>query len=426
MASVVLTSLCDEALTFRADPVLLGFCLDNPDEPQGDDFDSRRREEKEGLRWVDIEEHVAEFTDEERRLMNTAADDEDDEDAEGDDAADVSLVDLYGDFLRLSESQKISAMSIMCKVLLQELSLTEDEWKPSRELIIAFMRRVSSGVDSTHLRIWLEDEYYKVIRKYEDHMARAITDSEVMHDDDERLDGRVFSQHGGWESRRPGLYESTGGASLWVDREGRWHGEDSHGKFWVLENEEHQTRKKAREGFHHFERRSRTHNDRRETIRTNAPHYFGFAGKGDGFDEYVDSYEAFGEPEVVPEAVANHWVPDPWWTDRYDLNEALRDMEWWKENRHSLFRSRVRRVRRPGSFWEDWDDLYYDDYRCAYVEQDHREGYLFEDYHGPDNPMTGEDDPLDHLDHFDYLCVSHGTRVLIRFGTPRQQLRMAG
>ncbi len=43
MSGAVLRDLCDEALTFQHDQTLLGFSLDNPDEPADDDFETRCR-----------------------------------------------------------------------------------------------------------------------------------------------------------------------------------------------------------------------------------------------------------------------------------------------------------------------------------------------------------------------------------------------
>lgn len=49
---------------------------------------------------------------------------------------------------------------------------------------------------------------------------------------------------------------------------------------------------------------------------------------------------------------------------------------------------------------------------------------LHEEYHRDCQSNVASDEDDDPLDHFDYLRASRGTRLLIRFGMPRQQLRM--
>jgi|GEM_PF-5796003 len=83
MPGVTLTSLVDEALTFHHDGNLLGFCLDNPDEPFKDSFEDRCHDKLVG-RWIDSREGFCTPQD----LFVGDADDETEVDEDGYDADD--------------------------------------------------------------------------------------------------------------------------------------------------------------------------------------------------------------------------------------------------------------------------------------------------------------------------------------------------
>ncbi len=110
------------------------------------------------------------------------------------------------------------------------------------------------------------------------------------------------------------------------------------------------------------------HSHRRETIRRDTEHFFGFAGKGDGFDQYVDHLEEF----VVEEDHHDRYlreVSDLDWDDSLAfpavaLNAAFEEMERLKQFDSRYVRGRYDyerpvfdlRPRRSSDWFDDWFD----------------------------------------------------------------------
>lgn len=178
MAGVILANFCDEALTFHHDGQLVGFCLDDPDEPFGDDFQTRLAEANGDKWWVDIETHVDDFSDEEKEEMiaHGACGPEDDAEDGADEYVDDAVVavtyGLYGDYCRMVPSQRVSAIMNVRSLMWRVLDIDGDDWNPGDDIVIACMRQ-TEGQSPEVLLAWVEEQYRAATREYKDHMHAA-------------------------------------------------------------------------------------------------------------------------------------------------------------------------------------------------------------------------------------------------------------
>ncbi len=181
-------------------------------------------------------------------------------------------------------------------------------WEPGDATIAEYLR-LSSFLSAQAVDRWLSRQLDAALRQYTDHFEEASERSRAARVDDEFW---MPAQAGYQESHQVRKTPEKKGPSKQLEV-GSWHGQDSHGKFWSLKTEKEPRRKKSR-AYAEFEVRRHgllLNNDRRDTVRLNSDKYFGFAGKGDGFDEYVDRVE-----EIVAEE------------EQYERDLQLANRDW--------------------------------------------------------------------------------------------------
>ncbi len=403
MPGVILADLCDEALTFHHDGQLVGFCLDNPDEPFGDDFETRLACVR-GT-FVPIEDFANEDDGiEDEESLRACFGDENDDSAHESNVVE-GMNDLYGDYCRMAPSQRAEAIANLRSVILLALDIDKADWNPGDDIVIECMKQ-SERLSPDDLLSWIEAQYHAATREYDDHIHAAL-----MREQDANVDDEFWmpAHAGGHVKRKQAVQEEENKHHATLKSIKKNERGTSHGKLWWSRTD---PLKKSR-AYIEYER-SKSVADRRETVRTDAEHYFGFAGKGDGFEEYVETWlnlVAWTEMQNAPD-------PKPWWMDTYALHWALIE-----EDAHDIYLFDLYGVT---TLDRSEDHLHHD--LASDVDWDDP----FFDYSGPDYPHSqSDDDP-----YFDFLNglfgmnwdgvedrnIGHSSRALIRRGTPRQVL----
>lgn len=184
-------TLCGEALTFAHDAQLLGFCLDNPDEPAGDDFETRCRNKLLGGAWIDPQ--VGYLTQEDVDAMNgvvEAASDTDDEEESYD--ADDEVRGIRASFCAMSSREQNRFIAKMKLRICSLIGASYFDWEPSDEFILEIIE------DETP-----EDAIFE--------MARAAYLAAPVPPEDNPSDDKEPDEDEGADKIRIGLYSGERG-----------------------------------------------------------------------------------------------------------------------------------------------------------------------------------------------------------------------
>ncbi len=401
-------SMCLEALSFSHDQDLVGYCLDDPNEPAGDDYETRWRKRMSGV----VADPVG-FVTNEDHSVDTG------EEFEGGsyDFEVEELTGMHAAFCRMTQRQQNKLIWALQSFISRAVcgESVSVAWEPSENFVLDM---IQDELSIEQVLLLAKDEYAKTVRysatKTAPSSARADASLDDTFDDsDEAMDTYLPAQAGG---RSKSQYAEL-----------------------AMENV-HRSRLKeiAKDSGDHWRTRAKVSNERRkrkgltkESVRIDAPHYFGFAGKGDGFEEYVEHIDAFDDMQNTSEET-------PWWACEGMLRLAL-----WETESHDEYLYReygvelvnVHRMRASSRVMRHYDldcfdDSYYDDRR------DHAfDGYGPDERIGPISTQhqswfdESSDDDRDYWydgpnePYWDMVQASAGSARLVRRGTPRHVMR---
>ena len=280
-------TLLGEALTFEHDEQLVGYCLNNSDEPVGDSFEDRCKPNN----WTPIDEVVMP----EDEVQNS----------------------LFGMFCQLSVEAQEKVIDGMKTMIVGWLGLCQYFWEPSTEFVLDC---IQDGLSEDEIRKLAHKVYLSA------HDPMEFNPSDVEYFDHGGEDNIVVSQAGGHISRKPAIYQEENGNEA---REWRIH-RNSHERFRARDNEFRNRRIHLRDGRH--------------TIRKETEKYFVSVGIGDENVKFiepipaVDEYGALYEPWWANEVFLDEALLEERWLETQIMLDpaGLRASEsWWTKESSS-------------------------------------------------------------------------------------------
>ena len=371
-------TLCGEALTFAHDQELLGFCLNNPDEPAGDDFDTRVRNNLMGGAWIDPQ--VGSCTQEDLNDADGADDEEEGETPDGEVRA--RFVRYCTTTPREQRLMIYRAQDELCNAIGADIA----GWLPSEELALEV---IQDDPDHESLRQMAESACWEALRHDIDRTRENISVCLGVHTYDWCLNEDVIY---GWLKQALQSHEIIELAkelcpahlleSMYADdidedliRIAHQGGHTNNGlqrDFTETKNDyvKHEIGERKADRccarISNSRRRTCFFRARRETLRRNwdlyneDPFEIKMQQQDEAFQAYVE-YER-ETPEVEFLSVRDQLMMQRAFVDRDDdlvdddeLNYALREMEGWKDSGYRPY-PRLRRV------IPIWDDPFFDDF----------------------------------------------------------------